>query len=1057
MGAMEELNARLGLGPSAARFPARLECSGYRAVRLLGKGSFGNAYLVFHRERKQHYVVKHVNMANMTSRQRKDAHQEIVVLQQLNYPNIIRYVEFFEEFPHLYIVMEYADGGDVYTHLKNLKKSMWALGSGVSGGLTEEQVISLFVQTTMAVKYMHDRRLLHRDIKSQNVFLTQDHVVKLGDFGISTVLMSTVAMAKTMCGTPCYFSPELCLGKPYNNKSDVWALGVLLYELCTAGKLPFEATTMNKLMDDICNREPRRIPANFSEELWDLVLWMLNKDPHKRPDAEQILRTPVLVRAIPDVVKKLSELDCSYENEYKRLLALDAKPPPPITRCEALLPPPYPPQQRAAPKPVEKKTAAGAGVCSDDKLDHRFGVDACSALGRLGGFDMFRKRNGEYPFIRVGEEWPRAKANGLVGARAQPPQSSAQQQVLPPPLSRQPLPQMMQPPKSEESQKQRPLPQPPQGNCGIRNECGILQDLLNANRGRLSNIGRDAVGGVTPPESGADKGAAKAGGAAAASSDLRPVKAPSYNTPLQELFMRYDEGKRLIEQRREKRLELNKECGKVQPPPSKPPSARTPLVEQKPADHGPKRDRTPSPPPRNVHANIAPKVELEKKVEVNTSADSVAKLASNGDFVLGGAVAPSVPKESGVRTRLEGAEENKTSAVVRGEPCGDLASVLRQMAEHFEHVQSTKRLSDVCGASPLCNHSAKQSASPHASDAASPCAAGVSNSAVVDGSHAQEFSDALGTTLDVEELRKRTISNHSPLWDRDVGCAVDESVTLNIEECNAVGPGHAGLMVFPMPAAPSVSKKVAAATETLLDPAACRSAGADENVASAAPHVPEVAAAELPALNNGQGGVDPIFTGRCLCSSVCFNSRTSYIYGSFVCSCAVCQRFSGANTGVEWLHLPDVSIESMFAERVQPVSPGALQSPLRLADDNASPKHIARSIPLGTHNCPVRELKDGEISPSAAADEHRSEQFVLPAQMKKFTMEVPLHDETGEQYIGVYSLYFCSQCGSTVGMEHGDIDGSLLAKAALSEESLALLEAFQQTVHLSSPNVSVQV
>ena len=139
---------------------------------------------------------------------------------------------------------------------------------------------------------MHREHLLHRDLKSANVFLTRSGGVKLGDFGFAKQLNCTIALASTVCGTPYYFSPELCEKKPYSTKADVWSLGVTLYEMINLRK-PFEAKTLPELR----KRVLRDVPAPFvathvSKEMEALCLTLLTKDHINRPSIEEVIRMP---------------------------------------------------------------------------------------------------------------------------------------------------------------------------------------------------------------------------------------------------------------------------------------------------------------------------------------------------------------------------------------------------------------------------------------------------------------------------------------------------------------------------------------------------------------------------------------------------------------------------------------------------------------------------------------------------------------------------------------------------------------------------------------------
>lgn len=169
-------------------------------------------------------------------------------------------------------------GGDLTKHINSAKGSY----------IPESQIIDWFTQICLAMKHVHDRKILHRDLKCQNIFLTKNGIIKLGDFGIARVLNSTKENARTMVGTPYYLSPEIIDNKPYSFKSDIWSLGVVLYELC-ALKPPFDAESLPKLAMRIVRGNYNPVPSQYSRELKNLIAAMLTLDPQKRPSVHQIL------------------------------------------------------------------------------------------------------------------------------------------------------------------------------------------------------------------------------------------------------------------------------------------------------------------------------------------------------------------------------------------------------------------------------------------------------------------------------------------------------------------------------------------------------------------------------------------------------------------------------------------------------------------------------------------------------------------------------------------------------------------------------------------------
>nr|KAF6420866.1 NIMA related kinase 4 [Molossus molossus] len=260
----------------------------YCYLQVVGRGSYGEVTLVRHRRDGRQYVIKKLNLRNVSSRERRAAEQEAQLLSQLKHPNIVTYKESWEGGDGLlYIVMGFCEGGDLYRKLKEQKGQL----------LPENQVVEWFVQIAMALQYLHEKHILHRDLKTQNVFLTRTNIIKVGDLGIARVLENHCDMASTLIGTPYYMSPELFSNKPYNYKSDVWALGCCVYEMATL-KHAFNAKDMNSLVYRIIEGKLPPMPKDYSPELAELIRTMLSKRPEERPSVRSILRQPYIKRQI---------------------------------------------------------------------------------------------------------------------------------------------------------------------------------------------------------------------------------------------------------------------------------------------------------------------------------------------------------------------------------------------------------------------------------------------------------------------------------------------------------------------------------------------------------------------------------------------------------------------------------------------------------------------------------------------------------------------------------------------------------------------------------------
>lgn len=263
--------------------------------KKVGEGSFGAAILVQHasdREKDLKAIVKMIDISRTSRQEKEDALKESQVLSSLKHPYIVRYRESFHEDGWLCICMDFCEGGDLSDRIKKMRQS--------GKFFPEPQVVRWFTQAILALKYIHDLHILHRDLKSGNFFLSKSGNIKLGDFGIAKVLECTAACAQTQIGTPYYLSPEICHGKPYAWSSDIWSMGCILYEIC-ARRVPFDAQDLKSLIQKITKGPTPEVPAEYSDSVKDLCNELLDRDASKRPPAAEILKKPI----VREMVRKM--------------------------------------------------------------------------------------------------------------------------------------------------------------------------------------------------------------------------------------------------------------------------------------------------------------------------------------------------------------------------------------------------------------------------------------------------------------------------------------------------------------------------------------------------------------------------------------------------------------------------------------------------------------------------------------------------------------------------------------------------------------------------------
>lgn len=271
--------------------PSKLQ--DYDILSEIGSGSYGTCKKVRRRTDNKILVWKELDYGKMTEVEKQMLVSEVNLLRELKHPHIVRYYDRIIDRSNttIYIVMEFCEGGDLGALIaKHRREKRY---------MDEEFILKIMHQLVSALQECHRRKdgahVLHRDLKPANVFLDSSDNVKLGDFGLARVLQHDTSFAKTFVGTPYYMSPEQVNKQNYNEKSDIWSLGCLVYELCSLSP-PFTALNQRSLEAKIRTGKFCPISERYSRDLSDVVNSMLKVNEERRPSIDKLLGCSIFQR-----------------------------------------------------------------------------------------------------------------------------------------------------------------------------------------------------------------------------------------------------------------------------------------------------------------------------------------------------------------------------------------------------------------------------------------------------------------------------------------------------------------------------------------------------------------------------------------------------------------------------------------------------------------------------------------------------------------------------------------------------------------------------------------
>nr|XP_042137482.1 serine/threonine-protein kinase Nek11 isoform X5 [Peromyscus maniculatus bairdii] len=290
-----------------SKCPTTLIARRYVLQQKLGSGSFGTVYLVSDKKAKQGEelkALKEISVGELNPNETFQANVEAQLLSKLNHPAIVKFHASFVEQNNFCIITEYCEGRDLDYKIQEYKEA--------GKIFPENQIVEWFIQLLLGVDYMHERRILHRDLKSKNIFL-KNNQLKIGDFGVSRLLMGSCELATTLTGTPYYMSPEALKHQGYDAKSDIWSLACILYEMCCMDHA-FAGSSFLSVVLNIVEGDTPSLPERYPQELNTIMERMLNKSPSLRPSAVEVLKVPYIDEQLQHLMCKYSEMTLGDKN-----------------------------------------------------------------------------------------------------------------------------------------------------------------------------------------------------------------------------------------------------------------------------------------------------------------------------------------------------------------------------------------------------------------------------------------------------------------------------------------------------------------------------------------------------------------------------------------------------------------------------------------------------------------------------------------------------------------------------------------------------------------------